>query len=63
RNGIPEFNGSLPAKWNALKFSILFRERQLEIRIDSHGTQVTLIVGNALDVMIDGELQHVQPAA
>ena len=62
RNGVPEFKGALPAKWNALQFSMLFRGRQLEIRIDSDGTMVTLIVGETLEVMIDGELQRLQPA-
>lgn len=62
RNGVPEFKGALPAKWNALQFSMLFRGRQLEIRIDSDGTKVTLIVGETLEVMIDGELQRLQPA-
>lgn len=63
RNGIPFFEGNLPANWNSLMFTVSFRGRVLEIKITSDGTEVRLIRGELLEVMINGELRKLQPAA
>ena len=63
RNGIPFFEGCLPSAWNSLMFTVSFRERVLEIKITSDGTEVQVVRGEALEVMIDGELRKLQPAA
>jgi hypothetical protein len=44
-------------------FTVSFRGRVLEIKITSDGTEVKLIRGESLEVMIDGELRKLQPAA
>jgi maltose phosphorylase len=61
KDGIPVFNGELPANWTSLTFKIGFRGRQLSVTVDSSGTRVHLLSGQALTVEVGGN--HVQVSA
>lgn len=58
KDGIPAFNGKLPANWTSLTFKIGFRQRQLSVTVDASGTHVRLLSGEDLTVEIEGS--HVQ---
>ena len=44
----------LPPGWTELAFSVQWRGRQIAVRIDADGTQVQLLSGAALPVVIAG---------
>jgi maltose phosphorylase len=57
-DGVPHFNAMLPQAWDDYAFQLHFRGRQLQIQVNTEGTQVRLQEGEPLQVVIDGETVH-----
>ncbi len=55
-NGIISFSPQLPSKWEHLSFNIHFRERILNISINSKNVEVTLLKGEPVKVEINGKM-------
>lgn len=54
RQGMIHLDPRLPRQWNSLTFSILFRDRRIEVSIDSTKVKLILKSGDPLIVVIKG---------
>ena len=61
-DGIPCFDGMLPAQWEGLCFKLQFRGRELSVSMDAKGTTVHLLEGLPLEIDIGGERQRLTSA-
>jgi len=57
-DGIPCFDGMLPAQWAGLSFRVQFRGRELSVSVDAKNTTVKLLAGLPLEIKIRGERQR-----
>ncbi|HND74171.1 MAG TPA: glycosyl hydrolase family 65 protein, partial [Saprospiraceae bacterium] len=55
REGKLRFSPSLPGKWNAYSFRILFRQNALEVRVEEHEIRFRNIKGDEIELMVYGE--------
>jgi maltose phosphorylase len=53
------FNPSIPEKWNAFAFNIIFRNNQLNIRVEKHKTIIHNIKGEGIDLYINEKKVHI----
>lgn len=53
------FKPQIPDKWNAFAFNILFRENQLNIRVERNKTIIHNIKGENIDLFINNTLVHI----
>jgi maltose phosphorylase len=49
------FNPVLPDQWKSFAFKVVFRERVLDVNVDSKGTTIKLLSGKPLDVILNGK--------
>ncbi|MBO0712209.1 MAG: glycoside hydrolase family 65 protein [Acetobacteraceae bacterium] len=52
----------LPPQWRTLSFRTCWRGRTLEVRASAGSVEVTLDSGEAIDVEVDGVIQHLVPS-
>ncbi len=60
KDGIPHFSPNLPSQWSGLRFRILFRGRLLSIDLSTSGTNVGLLEGEPLEVVVNGERKSLE---
>ncbi|MDX1637570.1 MAG: glycosyl hydrolase family 65 protein, partial [Balneolaceae bacterium] len=61
RNGSLHFEPSLPDKWQAYSFKIMFRGRLLKIRVESGQTLITCEQGDKLECVVNGKKYAIVP--
>src|SRR4029078_11578686 len=60
KNGKLFLAPELPPVWTGLHFNIRFRDRVLSVDFRRDGCKVTRISGDPLEVLIHGQLHHLQ---
>jgi len=60
-DGVPHFTPMLPQAWDSYTFRLQFRGRNLHVEVQRDGTQVTVLTGDPLDMVVNG-VQHVLSA-
>jgi len=50
------FNPHIPEKWDAFAFNIMFRENQLNIRVEKDQTIIQNIKGNNIELYLNNQL-------
>ena len=51
-NNTLHFSPFLPSHWNSYSFKINFRETQLEVIVDKSGTNINILSGPKIDVIL-----------
>lgn len=54
------FNPQIPEKWNAFAFNILFRNNQLNIKVEKHRTIISNIKGPAIELYLRKKLIRIE---
>jgi alpha,alpha-trehalose phosphorylase len=54
-NGVLSFNPRLPEPWREYGFKIAFQGRLIQVRVDRRGAMLTLLEGEEMTVMLQGE--------
>ena len=54
------FNPQIPEKWNAFAFNILFRNNQLNIKVEKHKTIISNIKGPAIELYLRKKLIRIE---
>jgi len=54
------FNPHIPEKWNAFAFNILFRDNQLNIRVEKQKAIIHNIKGEGIDIFINEKKVHIK---
>ena len=61
-DGQLSLSNHLPKQWHGLTFRILFQGRRLQVHLDHDELAVVLLEGDALDVMLDGQVRTIKAA-
>lgn len=59
KDDVLHFNPHIPEKWDAFAFNILFRENQLNIRVEKDRTLIHNIKGNKIKLYINNQMVEV----
>ncbi len=59
KDGQLHFNTMVPNHWESFTFKILFRKRLLKLNISKNNVSIDLVSGEALQVMVNGEMLSV----
>lgn len=60
-NGRLQFDPKLPARWNGLRFRVLYQGRLLEVRMEQAETYYSIVEGEALTILHQGREVTVEP--
>ena len=56
-DGVPHFTPMLPQAWDSYTFRLQFRGRNLHVEVQRDGTQVTVLTGDPLEMVVNGVQQ------